>query len=152
MKIILFRPLIPQNTGNIIRTCAALGAKLILVHPLGFSLCERRLRRAQLDYRDKIKIEEIEDLSCYLEKATFPFYFFSSKACQNFFSVSYPKDSALIFGNEETGLLPDFHLRWPSQFVKIPMKENIRCLNLANSVAIGAYEMARQLFGSFQLK
>ncbi len=145
MKIILYRPLIPQNTGNIVRTSAALGAKLILVHPLGFKTTERSLKRAQLDYWDKVEIEEIEDLVSFLDKATFPFYFFSSKACKEYTSVSYQKESALIFGNEKEGLCPIFHKRWPSQFVKIPMKENIRCLNLSNSVAIGAYEMARQL-------
>lgn len=144
MKIILFRPQIPQNTGNIVRTCAVFNAGLVLVRPLGFSTSSRMLKRAGLDYWNDVSIEEIDNLETYLEKQNVPFYFFSSKAEKNFSEVSFSEDSLLIFGNEQEGLAPIFRKRWPSQFVKIPMKESSRCLNLSNSVAIASYELIRQ--------
>src|SRR5690348_12782895 len=104
MKIGLFQPQIPQNTGNIVRTCAATNTSLLLVRPLGFSTASRWLKRAGLDYWDNVRIEEIDDLEGYLEKAEHPFFFFSSKAKASYTEASYEADSLLLFGSETAGL------------------------------------------------
>lgn len=144
MKIILFEPAIPQNTGNIIRTCKVTGNDLILVEPLGFRLSDRMLKRAGLDYHKEMSIEVIDNLDAYLSTTPHSFYFFSSKATKSFHEVTYDKNSLLIFGSETTGLSPIFWENYPEHFVKIPMQEEVRCLNLANSVAVGIYEAWRQ--------
>lgn len=144
MKIILFQPQIPQNTGNIVRTCSATGSGLILVHPLGFSTKDRWLKRAGLDYWEGVNVEEIENLDAYLETTPHPFYFFSSKSTQLYTEASYTPDSLLIFGSETTGLAPHFAEKWPEKFFTIPMIEGARCLNLATSAAIVLYEALRQ--------
>lgn len=144
MQVILFQPEIPQNTGNIIRTCSVTGCSLVLVRPLGFCLSERQLKRAGLDYIKDVHLIEIEDLENYLKKSQAPFYFFSSKAEKNYCEVKYTKDAILIFGSETSGLPNEFHQKWKEHFVTIPMKKNARCLNLSNSVAIAIYEGLRQ--------
>ena len=144
MKIILFQPEIPQNTGNIVRTCSVTGTDLILVKPLGFSTSSRMLKRSGLDYWNEVNIEEIDDLLLFLESQTSPFYFFSSKASKNYTEIEYKEDAILIFGSESKGLPPIFNEKWNEKFVKIPMKENARCLNISNSVSIGIYEALRQ--------
>jgi len=144
MKIILFQPEIPQNTGNIARTCSVTQAGLMLVRPFSFSLSSRFVKRAGLDYWDDVKVEEIEDLEEYLQTTTHPFYFFSSKVEKSYTDVKYEEDSLLIFGNETSGLPSTFIERWPDRFVTIPMKKKGRCLNLSNSVAIAIYEVLRQ--------
>lgn len=143
MKIILFQPQIPQNTGNIVRTCAATGASLILVRPFGFSTASRHLKRAGLDYWDGVNIEEIDNLPLYLQNQTRPFFFFSSKASKPYTSAPYTDDALLIFGSETEGLPPLFFETWEDRFYTIPMKEGARCLNLANSAAIVLYESLR---------
>lgn len=144
MKIILFQPQIPQNTGNIVRTCSATGSGLILVHPLGFSTKDRWLKRAGLDYWEGVNVEEIENLETYLETTPHPFYFFSSKSSKLYTEASYTPDTLLIFGSETTGLPPHFAEKWPEKFLTIPMKEGARCLNLATSAGIALYEAFRQ--------
>lgn len=144
MKIILFQPQIPQNTGNIVRTCAATGAGLILVRPFGFSTNSRHLKRAGLDYWEGVTVEEIDNLKSYLHETDQPFFFFSSKAEKLYTQNTYPRNSLLIFGSETTGLAPQFWNTWPERFLKIPMKPGTRCLNLANSAAIVLYEAFRQ--------
>ena len=144
MKIILFEPEIPQNAGNIVRTCSVTGAGLILVKPLGFSLTEKQIRRAGLDYWDEVEVEVIDDLVSYLKETKAPFSFFSSKGKKRYTEISYGSDHLLIFGSESSGLAPIFHELWPDHFVTLPMKKNARCLNLANSAAIGLYEACRQ--------
>lgn len=144
MKVILFQPEIPQNTGNIIRSCSATQVGLILVKPLGFSLSNRMLKRAGLDYFDNVVLQMISSLEEYLETTSDPFYFFSSKATQSFTDVLYPENSLLIFGSETSGLPSHFFQKWEKRFVKIPMQQNARCLNLSNSVAIAIYEGLRQ--------
>jgi tRNA (cytidine/uridine-2'-O-)-methyltransferase len=143
MKIVLFQPDIPQNTGNIIRTCNLTNSELILVKPFGFSINEKNLKRAGLDYFDKTTILEIDDLDLYLENKS-SFYFFSSKVKKIYTEVRYSKDSILIFGSETTGLPKIFHEKYEDHFVTIPMKDSARCLNLANTVSIGLYEALRQ--------
>ncbi|MBI5345557.1 MAG: tRNA (cytidine(34)-2'-O)-methyltransferase [Chlamydiae bacterium] len=144
MKIVLFQPEIPQNTGNIIRTCSVTNTELILVKPYGFSISNRQLKRAGLDYFEGVSVLELEDLFSFLQNLEEPFYFFSSKAKKSYTEVKYEKNTLLIFGSESKGLPPVFFETWENRFVKIPMKENARCLNLANSVAIGLYEALRQ--------
>ncbi|GAB4236283.1 MAG: tRNA (uridine(34)/cytosine(34)/5-carboxymethylaminomethyluridine (34)-2'-O)-methyltransferase TrmL [Chlamydiales bacterium] len=144
MKIVLFQPEIPQNTGNIIRTCAVTGSDLILVEPLGFSFNNRWLKRAGLDYVEKVNIEIISSLEDYLNNVEDPFYFFSSKATQCFSQASYDSNAILIFGSETSGLPLKFHEQWKDQFLRIPMINNVRCLNLATSVGIAIYQALHQ--------
>jgi tRNA (cytidine/uridine-2'-O-)-methyltransferase len=143
MKILLFQPEIPQNTGNIIRTCSVTNTSLIIVTPCSFSFSEKNLKRAGLDYINDIKIEKIDNLEKYLEDKT-SYFFFSSKATKFYTDVKYEKDSILIFGNETSGLSKVFYENYQDRFVTIPMKKNARCLNLANSVSIALYEVLRQ--------
>lgn len=144
MQIVLFQPEIPQNTGNIVRTCSATGSSLILVRPLGFSTASRHLKRAGLDYWDEVSITEIDDLEAWLIATDAPFFFFSSKAHQRYTDAPFSSNAILIFGSETSGLPPAFHEKWPDRFYKIPMVQGARCLNLANSVAVVLYEAIRQ--------
>lgn len=144
MKVILYQPQIPQNAGNIVRTCAVTGSSLVMVKPLGFSTSDRWLKRAGLDYWEGVDVSFIDDLNSYLEAVKNPFFFFSSKARQLYTSVSYPSDSLLIFGSETTGLPSLFHEKWPDRFVTLPMMQGARCLNLATSSGIALYEAWRQ--------
>lgn len=144
MKIILYQPQIPQNTGNIVRTCAVTGCDLILVRPLGFSVTDRWLKRAGLDYWEGVNVQIVDNLEELLEKATNPFYFFSSKAKTCYTDKQYGVNDWLIFGSETSGLPQLLIERWPDSAVNIPMKPGARCLNLATSVGIGVYEALRQ--------
>lgn len=144
MRIILFQPQIPQNTGNIARTCAATNTGLILVRPLNFSLSNRHMKRAGLDYWDNVPLEVIDDLPVFLENSAVPFFFFSSKAPRLYTEASYASNSLLIFGSETDGLPDLFWDRYPERFYRIPMVQGQRCLNLASSAAIGLYEALRQ--------
>lgn len=144
MEIVLFQPQIPQNTGNVVRTCSVTGASLTLVTPLGFSITDRWLKRAGLDYWEGVSVNLIDDLVSYLESSNRPFSFFSSKAKNLYTDVAYSNDHILIFGSETTGLPAQLIERWPDRAVKIPMISGSRCLNLATSVGIGLYEAIRQ--------
>ena len=144
MKIILYQPEIPQNTGNIIRTCNVTNTELILIPPFGFSLSNRHFKRAGLDYHKNVKIKIIDNLENFLDTTKEPFYFFSSKASKNYSEINYSNNSILIFGSETSGLPDKFINKWKENFVKIPMKEEARCLNLSISVSIGLYESLRQ--------
>ncbi len=152
MKIILFQPQIPQNTGNIVRTCSNTGSGLILVHPLGFSTKNRWLKRAGLDYWEGVDVEEINDLEAHLDATTHPFYFFSSKGTQNYTEAQYEPNSLLIFGSETAGLPPLYWEKWKDRFFTIPMIPSARCLNLASSAAVVLYEALRQNHFSFPEK
>lgn len=143
MKIILFQPQIPQNTGNIVRTCSVTGSKLVLVHPLGFSTQSRHLKRAGLDYWEGVEVEQIFDLDSYLEASTTPFFFYSSKVKTNYTEAPYTPDCSLIFGSETSGLPARYLERWPEKFYTIPMLSGSRCLNLATSVGIALFEGLR---------
>ena len=144
MKIILYQPEIPQNTGNIIRTCSATGGELLLVPPYKFSLSSRHLKRSGLDYYSDVNITEIDDLEKYLSATDSNFYFFSSHATTKYTDVSYNSNDILIFGSETKGLPQHYFTTWPDRFVTIPMKKKCRCLNLSNSVAVSIYEVIRQ--------
>lgn len=144
MKIILYQPQIPQNTGNIVRSCSVTGTDLVLVGPLGFSVTDRWLKRSGLDYWEGVNVTIIDDLETYLDACDSPFYFFSSKATQRYNDIKYNSDALLIFGSETSGLPAHFSEKWPERFATIPMKEGSRCLNLASSAAIVLYEALRQ--------
>jgi tRNA (cytidine/uridine-2'-O-)-methyltransferase len=144
MKIILYRPQIPQNTGNIVRTCSVSGAELALVRPLGFSTSDRWLKRAGLDYWEGVHVEFIDNLEDTLEKTESNFYFFSSKVSTPYTDFKYEKNDWLIFGSETSGLPVHFNKKWPHRFGTIPMVPDARCLNLATSVGIVLFEALRQ--------
>ena len=146
LNIVLIEPEIPQNTGNIARTCAAIGAKLHLVHPLGFDISEKAVKRAGLDYWDKLEIVEYKNIKEFKEFAKDKnIYLLSTKAAKVYTDVKYVDDSYLVFGPETRGIPEDYILDNFDKAVRIPMRNNIRSLNLSNSVAIVAYEAERQL-------
>jgi len=143
--IVLFEPQIPQNTGNIVRTCKVAGAKLVLVKPLGFSITSTALKRAGLDYWDGVDVEVIDDLPLWLSKVNAPFYFFSSHSKTFYSDVTYLPGSIFIFGSETSGLSDSFQQNWPQLFLTLPMTKNSRCLNLSNTVSIVLYEAWKQI-------
>ncbi len=145
LHIVLVEPEIPQNTGNIARTCAAVGASLHLIHPLGFRIDEKSVRRAGLDYWDKLSVHEYPSLEAFLElHGDEQLYLFSTKAEHTYAEVSYPADAWLLFGKESKGLPEPLIIRYRDTTVRIPMVEASRSLNLSNTVAIAAYEYHRQ--------
>lgn len=147
LNIVLVEPEIPSNTGNIMRTCAAIGAKLHLIEPLGFDLDEKQLKRAGMDYIEKIEIIRYKSFDEFREnnagKGTF--WYFSTKTEQNHTDAQYGENDYLIFGKESAGLPEYLIFGNPDNAVRIPMREDFRSLNLSNSVAIAAYEALRQL-------
>ncbi len=145
LNIVLYEPEIPQNTGNIARLCACLGAKLYLVGRLGFVLSDKYLKRAGLDYWDKLEIEHIENLEVLTEKyKDSNFYYFTTKTKRIYTKINYKKGDFLIFGPETRGIPEDILNKNSSMCATIPMKKETRSLNLSNSVAIAAYEAFRQ--------
>ena len=146
INIVLVEPEIPQNTGNIARTCAAIGATLHLVHPLGFDISEKAVKRAGLDYWDKLDIIEYKNLEEFKSKVkSNNIYLLSTKSQKVYTDVKYQDDCYLVFGPETRGLPEDYILENFENAVRIPMRDNIRSLNLSNAVAIVAYEAERQL-------
>lgn len=144
MKVILFHPQIPQNTGNIVRTCNVTGTDLILVRPLGFSTSNRQLKRAGLDYWEGVGVQFIDDLDEYLSNIDTRFYFFSSHAKNAYTDIDYELTDHLIFGSETDGMPDAYHEKWGDKFYTLPMKKESRCLNLSNAVSIVLYEAWRQ--------
>lgn len=149
LNIVLVEPEIPGNTGNIARTCAALGAKLHLVHPLGFDISEKSVKRAGLDYWDKLEIEEHENLKSFLEKYDInknTMYLVSTKAIHVYSDVDYltSNEIFLLFGKETKGLPESLLKDNLDKTIRIPMGFDIRSLNLSNSAAIVAYEVMKQ--------
>lgn len=149
INIVMVEPEIPQNTGNIARTCAAIGAKLHLVHPLGFEINDKYLKRAGLDYWDKLEIEEHNSLEEFLKKYN-PLeknmYFASTKSKRTYVDVDYSnkQEVFVLFGKETKGLPEDLLKENMEKCIRIPMREELRSLNLSNSVAIIVYEILRQ--------
>ena len=146
IHIVLVEPEIPQNTGNIARTCAATGCELHLVEPLGYKLEDRYLKRAGLDYWPLVKVHVHKDfaevLSMYPDA---PFYYASTKAPRGYAQVEYPEDVFLVFGKESRGLPENLLERVYDRCIRIPMVPDNRSLNLSNAVAIVCYEALRQL-------
>ena len=144
-NIVLVEPEIPQNTGNIVRTCAATGCKLHLVRPLGFEVSDKYLKRAGLDYWKDAEIFYYDGFDEVVAK--FPeasFYFFTTKARQNYSSVNFKEGDFLVFGKETRGLPEELLKANKENCVRIPMLNDTRSLNLSNSVAIAVYEGLRQ--------
>lgn len=146
-NIVLYQPEIPPNTGNIIRLCANTNASLSLVHPLGFSLNDKRLRRAGLDYHEMANIALYKDLeTCLHGKARDRLFAVSTRGRTNYSANRYRKHDTFIFGPETRGLPQDLLDSMPeSQVLRIPMQTNNRSLNLSNAVAIMIYEAWRQI-------
>ncbi|MGI6248100.1 MAG: tRNA (cytidine(34)-2'-O)-methyltransferase [Acutalibacteraceae bacterium] len=144
LNIVLVEPQIPQNTGNIARTCAATGARLHLVEPMGFKIDDAKLKRAGLDYWHLLDINYYTDLDNFFSNNKGVFYFFSTKAGQTYSDIIYPEDVFLFFGKETAGLPEDLLKSNPDKCVRIPMIDDARSLNLSNAVAVGVYEVLRQ--------
>lgn len=145
LNIVLVEPEIPQNTGNIARTCAATGARLHLVRPMGFEVDDKKLKRAGLDYWYLLDITYYDNLADFFEKnRDGEFFYFTTKALHKHTDVKYPDKVYLVFGKETRGLPEELLLKNKDKCVRIPMLSEARSLNLSNSVAIAAYETLRQ--------
>ena len=145
--VVLVRPEIHWNTGNAGRTCLAAGAQLHLIHPLGFSLTDRRLRRAGLDYWPRVAPTVWKDWATFereLPRLGEPFLF-SAEAKRDFWSVRFPPETVLIFGPESKGLPLPLRRRYRERLVRVPMADPaLRCLNLSSTVAVALFEVLRQ--------
>ena len=145
LNIVLVEPQIPQNTGNISRTCAVTGAALHLIKPYGFEITDKHLKRAGLDYWDKLEIYEYENLDEFFERNKGgSFFYFTTKGKILYSEVSYPDNAFILFGREDKGLDETLLYNNKESCVRIPMRPELRSLNLSNSVAIAAYEILRQ--------
>ena len=145
IHVVLHCPEIPQNTGNIARTCAAPGARLHLIKPLGFEIDDKKMKRAGLDYWDKLGVTFYENEDDFFKKnAGKTIYYFSTKAPRAYTEVAFEDEVYLMFGRETRGLPESLLERNPDTTVRIPMLPTLRSLNLSNSVAIAVYEVLRQ--------
>jgi tRNA (cytidine/uridine-2'-O-)-methyltransferase len=145
INIVLHCPEIPQNTGNIARTCAATGAALHLIRPLGFEIDDKKLKRAGLDYWHLLDITYYDDEEDFFRKnAGERIYYFSTKAPRAYTEIAYPERVFLMFGRETRGLPEELLQKNPDTTVRIPMLPGLRSLNLSNSVAVAVYETLRQ--------
>ena len=144
LNIVLVEPQIPQNTGNIARTCSVTGARLHIVKPMGFEIDDKKLKRAGLDYWHFLDITYYDSWEDFASQNPGTYFFFSTKARKTHSDVSYPDGSFLVFGREDAGLPEELLKEHPDDCVRIPMRSQVRSLNLSNSVAIGVYETLRQ--------
>ncbi len=144
INIVMVEPEIPQNTGNVARTCAATGARLHLVGPMGFKIDDKKLKRAGLDYWHYLDISYYADIEEFFAKNKGEFFYFTTKGRNVHSDVSYPDNCYLVFGKETKGLPESLLIKNYEHCVRIPMGEDIRSLNLSNSVAVGVYEVLRQ--------
>ena len=144
LNIVLIEPQIPQNTGNIARTCAATGARLHLVGPMGFAVDDKKLKRAGLDYWHLLDITMYESSEEFFAKNAGPFVYFTTKARSAHSDREYPDGCYLVFGREDAGLPEKLLYDNPHDCVRLPMLAEARSLNLSNTVAIGVYEVLRQ--------
>ncbi|MBR6650972.1 MAG: tRNA (uridine(34)/cytosine(34)/5-carboxymethylaminomethyluridine(34)-2'-O)-methyltransferase TrmL [Clostridia bacterium] len=145
INIVLWEPEIPQNTGNIARTCAVTGASLHLIEPLGFKIDDAKLKRAGLDYWHSLDITFYKNAEDFFEKnPDAAFYCFTTKAPRAYSEVEYPLPVYLFFGKETKGLPEDFLRENYEKCVRLPMLDNQRSLNLSNTVAVAVYEVLRQ--------
>lgn len=147
INIVLLEPEIPANTGNIGRTCCATGSRLHLIEPLGFQISDKMLKRAGMDYWDKLDVTVYDCYEDFLEKnpqAVGNMFMATTKAHQIYTDVSYPEDAYIMFGKESAGIPEEILVDNEENAIRIPMNHNIRSLNLSNSVAIVLYEALRQ--------
>ena len=145
INIVLHQPEIPQNTGNIARTCAATGASLHLIRPLGFAIDDRKLKRAGLDYWHQLDITYYDNLEdFYTRNPGAKVYYFTTKAQHVYTDITYPDPVYIMFGKETKGLPEELLYANPDTCVRLPMREGLRSLNLSNTVAVAVYEILRQ--------
>ena len=147
LNIVLLEPEMPANTGNIGRTCCATGTRLHLIEPMGFKINDKMLNRAGLDYWDKLDVTVYDCYEDFLEKnpaAADKMYMATTKSKKNYCDVSYEPDAYIMFGKESAGIPEEILVNSEETAIRIPMNENIRSLNLSNSVAIVLYEALRQ--------
>ncbi len=144
INIVLYSPEIPQNTGNISRTAAVTGAVLHIIRPIGFEISDRTLKRAGLDYWDKLTVFYYDDYQDFLSKNEgAELFFFTAKGVRSYAQIDYPDNVYLVFGKESVGLPEELIRENIESTVRIPMREGVRCLNLSNSVAVAVYEVLR---------
>lgn len=147
LNIVLVEPEIPQNAGNIARTCACTGSRLHLVEPMGFRLTEKNLARAGCDYWDEVDIVRWPCAEAFFEAqgdGQAELHLFTGQATRSYADVSYGGDAFLVFGRESRGLDAGILAAHADRCVRIPMREGMRSLNLSNAVAVAAYEALRQ--------
>ncbi len=148
LHIVLFQPEIPQNTGNIMRTCVGIGAKLHLIKPLGFNIDDAKLRRSAVDYYDHLAFDVYENWQAFIDKNQGQYFFltrYGRKAHSEIDFSDIKEEVYLVFGKESTGIDKDILKDHLENCYRIPMNDKIRSLNLSNTVAICAYEYMRQL-------
>jgi tRNA (cytidine/uridine-2'-O-)-methyltransferase len=150
LHVVLHQPEIPPNTGNVARSCVAIGAKLWLVKPLGFEITEKRLRRAGLDYWPHLEWEVVEDWQELTQRLEDVFarsraWFFTKTASHEYTEVRFQRGDALIFGCETRGLPGEILTTHTEQTVRIPIRPQVRSLNLSNAAAVAMYEAVRQI-------
>ena len=145
LNVVLVEPEIPQNAGNVARTCACIGARLHLVEPMGFRLTQKNLARAGCDYWDEVDIVQWSCSEAFFEQhGADELFLFTGQARRNFAEVKYPDDAFLVFGRESRGLGLGIIEAYANRCVRIPMRDGLRSLNLSNAVAVAAYEALRQ--------
>lgn len=147
VNVVLFEPEIPENTGNIMRTCAATNARLHLIRPIGFALSDSVVKRSGVNYIDKVNYTLYDDFDDFCEKNLGEYYFFTrygKKAHSEFDFSDKSKNIYLIFGKESTGIPKEILRKYLDRCIRIPCSDNVRCLNVANSVAIALFEVMRQ--------
>ena len=145
INIVLHCPEIPQNTGNIARTCAATGAALHIIKPMGFEIDDKKLKRAGLDYWHYMDLTYYDDLQDFFKKNPGEYFFFTTKGRTVYSNVNYPDNAYIFFGKETKGLPEDLLKDNYDKCIRIPMKQDFRSLNLSNAVAVVAFEAMRQL-------
>jgi len=151
LNIVLVEPQIPQNTGNIARTCGATATRLHIVEPMGFKIDDAKLKRAGLDYWHLLDITYYKNLDDFFEKNNGRYFFFTTKAQKTYCEVEYKDGDYLFFGKETAGLPESLLKKHYDMCVRMPMREGARSLNLSNTVAIGVYEALRQIgFGDLE--
>ena len=145
LNIVLLEPEIPANTGNIGRTCVAAGARLHLIEPMGFRISQKEVKRAGLDYWDKLDVTVYDSYPDFLEKSpNAKIYMATTKAKHTYADVKFEEDAYIMFGKESAGIPEEILIEHPDECIRIPMFGEIRSLNLSNSVAIVLYEALRQ--------
>ena len=146
LNIVLVEPRIPQNTGNVARTCACTACRLHLVGPMGFAIDDKKLKHAGLDYWHYLDITYYDGLADFFARNNGPYYYFTTKAPQRYTDVQYPDGAYLVFGREDAGLPEALLVENQEHCIRMPMRDTCRSLNLSNSVAVGVYEVLRQWY------
>ena len=150
LSIVLVHPEIPGNTGAVGRTCVALDAELVLIHPLGFVLSDARVKRSGLDYWPHVQLTEFATWDAFVaERQPRPdqMFLFEEHGATSFYEPHYPEDAILVFGQETAGIPDAIWQAWPDRRFRLPMRsDHIRSLNLANTVAAAAYQALRGRF------